>query len=236
MKVSKLLMWMLAIALPMYAVGDEGGGTDTIAGGADTVSAASGTDTITGGADGDSTVDGGASTGDNGGDDTVKGGDGSGSDDGKLDFAKLELPDGMTLDQVVVDRFAPLMEGMDQATAQKFATAFAELRQADATDRIEAFSQQKQEWFDVSRSDKEFGGDKFDESAKLAVQAVEKFGTPELRQFMDDYGVGNHPELIRFMVKVGRATQEDNPGGGVGGTSSTPQDRVSILYPDAKKQ
>lgn len=154
-----------------------------------------------------------------------------GDDDSAVDFAKLELPDGVELDQAVVERFEPLMKGMTQDEAQKFATAFAEFRQGEAQDRIEAFEQQKQDWYSASSNDKEFGGDKFDESTKLAVQAIEKFGTPELRQFMDDYGAGNHPEVIRFMVRVGRAISEDNPGGGANNTA-TPKDHASILYPE----
>jgi len=160
------------------------------------------------------------------------GGEGDNGDEVSVDFAKLELPEGMELDQSAVDAFGPLMNEakFTQEQAQQFASAFAEFRQAQAQDQGEAFSNQKESWFNESKSDKEFGGDKFDESSKLAVQAIEKFGSPELKELMDNYGIGNNPEMIRFMYRVGKATQEDTPGNGGNGPTGA-QDRVSVLYP-----
>ena len=242
MKLSKLLKLLLAGVLPMYAVDDgDAGGTDN----SDTGDTGDTGEGDTGDKDTGDTGDKGdaddtGDTGDTDKDDTGDSKDDDSKDDdddGKVDFAKLDLPDGMELDTAVVERFGPVINdmGLDQEQAQKLATTFAELRQADAADRIEAFTQQKEGWLKESSDDKEYGGDKFDESAKLAVQAVEKFGTPELRKFMDDYGIGNHPELIRFMVKVGKATTEDNPGGGNSNSDVVVKDRASILYPEAQK-
>ena len=67
----------------------------------------------------------------------------------------------------------------------------------------------------------------------IARTAVDKFGTPELKELLVSHGVGNHPEMIRFMVKVGKLTGEDVPGG-VTVPSNPAADRVSILYPTDK--
>lgn len=163
-----------------------------------------------------------------------EGGESGEGDEVSVDFAKLELPEGVELDQAAVDAFGPLMNGakFTQEQAQEFATAFAEFRQAEAQKQSEAFSNQLENWAKESESDKEFGGDKFEQSAKLAVQAVEKFGTPELKQLMDDTGLGNNPEVVRFMYRVGKAIQEDNPGSGGNGPTEK-RDRVSVLYPNS---
>lgn len=46
---------------------------------------------------------------------------------------------------------------------------------------------------------------------------------------MNDYGIGNHPEVIRFMANVGKLTKEDVPDSG-GNTGQGPRDHVSVLY------
>jgi hypothetical protein len=48
---------------------------------------------------------------------------------------------------------------------------------------------------------------------------------------LEDHGVGDHPEMFRFMVGVGNLTAEDVPGSdGVGGSAK--KDIVSTLYPN----
>lgn len=159
-------------------------------------------------------------------------GDGEGGDN-SVDFANLELPEGMVLDDAAVEQFGSVIKelGLDQEQTQKMASAYAQLQQAKAQEAGEAFSQQLDQWYEQSTTDKEFGGDKFEESAKLAVQAVEKFGGPELKQVLENTGLGNHPEVIRFMYRVGKAVSEDNPGAGGNGPQEK-RDRASVLYPE----
>ena len=37
----------------------------------------------------------------------------------------------------------------------------------------------------------------------------DKFGTPALRAFLNETGVGNHKELVNFMIKIGNSISED---------------------------
>ena len=83
-----------------------------------------------------------------------------------------------------------------------------------------------------SMADKEFGGDKLNENLALASKAMDAFATPELKQVLDQTGLGNHPELIRAFVRVGRQISEDRlvPGGSMPvGDSRTIAER---LYPN----
>lgn len=168
---------------------------------------------------------------DNTGDQTV--------DDGSTDqitYADFDMKEGLELDTDALALATPLFNelGLDQAGAQKLVDLQSDLVQAGAKKQVEAFNEQVATWREDSKNDSEFGGDKFDENVKLAQSAVNKFGTPELKQLLEDYGVGNHPEMIRFMVKVGRLTAEDVPGNEAGATGGN-NDRVSILYPNARK-
>ncbi len=47
------------------------------------------------------------------------------------------------------------------------------------------------------------------ENQQTAIKAITKFGTPELKNFLNDSGMGDHPELIRFCYNIGKAISED---------------------------
>lgn len=76
-------------------------------------------------------------------------------------------------------------------------------------------------WADQARADQEIGGDKFDASVASAISALDKFGTPELRAYLEESGAGSHPEVIRALSKVGKMVQETPVlGGGTGGAGA----------------
>lgn len=150
-------------------------------------------------------------------------------------YADFVMPEGVELDSALLTEAAPLFKelGLTQDQAQKLIDFQAKQVQASSESNVDAFNQLMNDWQEQSKNDKEFGGDKFEENVGIARSAIDKFGTPELKQLLEEHGVGNHPEVIRFMVKVGKLTAEDVPGG----TNTPPskaQDRVSLLYPNDK--
>lgn len=147
-------------------------------------------------------------------------------------YADFEVPEGTTMDAASLEAFAPVFKDLEltQEQAQKLVDIQSQQVQAGQQAQVDAFSQQLEGWITDAKSDSEYGGDKFDESTATAMQAVEAFGTPELKTMMETYGVGNHPEMIRFMYRVGQAVQEDSPGQGK--RVQVKQDRTSILYPE----
>jgi len=170
-------------------------------------------------------------------DDASADGDAEGSQTPPDEYADFKMPGGVQLDETLMTDALPLFKemGLTQDAAQKLVDFQASRVQAEAQKQVDAFNQLKTEWREQSASDKEFGGDAFNENVKLAQSAVNKFGTPELKQLMEDYGVGNHPEMLRFMVKVGKLTAEDVPGSdGIGGAAN--KDRVSTLYPNDRNK
>jgi hypothetical protein len=163
-------------------------------------------------------------------------GDAEGSQTPPDEYADFKMPEGIQLDETLMTDALPLFKemGLTQDAAQKLVDFQATRVQADAQKQVDAFNQLKTEWREQSANDKEFGGEAFNENVKLAQAAVNKFGTPELKTLMEDYGVGNHPEMLRFMVKVGKLTAEDVPGStGSGGEGQ--KDVVSTLYPNDRK-
>lgn len=148
-------------------------------------------------------------------------------------YADFVMPEGVTVDQAMLAEATPLFKelGLTQEQAQKLVDFQAKQVQASSQSQTDSFNQLMNEWQEQSRNDKEFGGDKFEENVSIARSAIDKFGTPELKQLLEDHGVGNHPEVIRFMINVGKTTQEDVPGGNTNPTSKA-QDIVSLLYPN----
>lgn len=159
--------------------------------------------------------------------------DGEGSQTVPDTYADFAMPEGVTVDSALLSEATPLFKelGLTQEQAQKLVDFQAKQVQASSQSQVDAFNQLMNDWQEQSRNDKEFGGDAFDENIAVARSAIDKFGTPELKQLLEEHGVGNHPEVIRFMVKVGKLTAEDVPGGTTTPTSKA-QDRVSLLYPN----
>lgn len=147
-------------------------------------------------------------------------------------YADFDLPEGIELDSAMLESATPLFKelGLSQDNAQKLVNFQADQVKAQAQAQADAFEQLKNDWKTQSTSDKEIGGDAFKENLSHARAALDKFGTPELSELMESYGIGNNPEMIRFMMKVGKLTQEDVPDGG-GNAISAAGDRVSQLYP-----
>jgi hypothetical protein len=156
----------------------------------------------------------------------------SSNDDVPETYADFTLPEGMTLDSELLAEALPVFKdlGLTQTQAQGLVDLQSKKAEADAQAQMNDFNQMIDGWKDQSKNDKEFGGDKFEENVAIARSAIESFGTPELKDLLSEHGVGNHPEVIRFMVKVGKLTQEKNIDGG-GKPPNVSQDRADRLYP-----
>jgi hypothetical protein len=146
-------------------------------------------------------------------------------EDGKYEFT---LPDGMEMDTVLAEKAGPVLKdaGITREQANKLAGIIA----ADRKERFEQWGKTQEEWVKAAKTDKEYGGDKFDASITGAKRVLNKFGTPELQEYLTASGGGNHPEMIRFMARVGNAISDDSPPGSETPAGSKPKDHAEILY------
>jgi hypothetical protein len=131
---------------------------------------------------------------------------------------EFKSPDGQGFDPEAMKVYAEVAKelNLSQDSAQKILDRMGPTvaqRQAAAIQKVQA------EWAEASRTDKEFGGDTLMDNLGVAKKALDSFGTPELRSLLNDSGLGNHPEIIRFMVRAGRAISEDRF---VGGSAPSP--------------
>lgn len=146
-------------------------------------------------------------------------------------YADFVAPEGVTLDTELVESATPVFKelGLSQEQAQKLVDIQAAHVQASQQRQADAFNQTKQDWANQSKNDKEFGGDKFNESIADAQLFINEFGSPDLKKLMDDTGLGNHPEVIRAFTRAGKLLKEDSPGAR-GDASSQTKDRAEQMY------
>lgn len=119
----------------------------------------------------------------------------------------FELPEGLELDAEIGAKFKDFAtaKNLSKEDAQALLNMSLELE----TKKAKAFEQTKSQWATESEADTEFGGTQFKENLAVANKALDAFGTPELKSLLKSTGFGNHPEVIRAFVKIGRSVGED---------------------------
>lgn len=155
--------------------------------------------------------------------------------DGKYD---LKMPDGVALDTELANALGPEFAslGLTNAQAQKLVDKYIETQQARTVQRGKAWGETLEKWVKDAKADKDIGGDKWDGTVTTARRAVDKLGTPALKAYLEASGGGNHPELIRFMAKVGTMIKEDDPATGGAEGAGKPANPAHVLFPnDAPK-
>lgn len=96
---------------------------------------------------------------------------------------------------------------LNQDKAQKFLDKLAPVVVARQQEQINNLVTQ---WGEQATVDKEYGGEKLQENLGIAKQALDKFGTPEFKELIQKSGLGNHPEVIRFIYRVGKSFSPDS--------------------------
>lgn len=147
-------------------------------------------------------------------------------------YSDFVLPEGMEVDAELLNDFKPLAKelGLTQEKAQKLVDLQSKYLQKMGDVQTKAWETTVDGWRQATEQDKEFGGAALKENVGKARVALDKFGTKELRDALDVTGVGNHPEFVRFMVRVGKAISEDTMRSGT--TTSGPRDPAKTLFPN----
>ena len=167
-----------------------------------------------GGGQGDQGDQGGQGDGGQGGDSkTVLGGGDAPKDAGGApeSYEPFNLPEGVKLESEDLEAFTGFAKelNLSQEQAQKLLERDLAVRKS-IEERVNAEADAAiKGWLEAARADKEYGGERFDANIAVARKALEAFGTPELKAMLDSSGLGNHPEAIRFMYRVGKAISED---------------------------
>jgi hypothetical protein len=124
---------------------------------------------------------------------------------------EFKLPDGVELKGEAIEELKTTAKefGLTPEQAQRIADLGVKQAQGFATQLVEQQKVMTAEWAEQTTTDKEIGGDKLSENLGVAKKALDTFGSKELKTLLNQSGLGNHPEIVRFMVKAGKAISED---------------------------
>lgn len=154
----------------------------------------------------------------------------------KYEFKPAE---GREFDTEVIGAYSEIAKELNlpQEAAQKMLDKMAPFMEQRAIQKIEEV---KTQWANDAVSDKEIGGEKLKENLSVAKKALDQFATPQLRELLEKSGLGNHPEVIRFMYRAGKAISEDRYVGASPGTGKAEpkgfNDFASALYSNQQTQ
>jgi hypothetical protein len=148
---------------------------------------------------------------------------------------EFQAPEGKEFDAEVIGQFSDIAKelNLSQEAAQKLVETMGPKIAERQMAQVEMV---RNEWAQQAQADKEFGGDKLQENLAVAKKALDSFGSPELRALLNESGLGNNPEVIRFMYRAGKAISEDSFVGnstGAANKTSGPQDfnaKANALY------
>ncbi|HDZ1286270.1 peptidase [Klebsiella pneumoniae] len=142
---------------------------------------------------------------------------------------EFQAGEGVELDAEALKEFEPVARELNLTNeqAQKLVDAYPKILAGVQQRQAEAWQAQTEEWAATVKADKEIGGDKLTANLGVAQRALDTFGTPALKEYLNGTGLGNHPELVKAFVKVGKAMSED---GVVTGKESGQRSAAEVLY------
>jgi hypothetical protein len=115
---------------------------------------------------------------------------------------EVSVPEGVELDK-------GFLEAVKAGDPQKVVDAYlAQQKAADAE-----WAKQGQAWVQQVRSDPELGGANLQATEAACRKAMARFGSPALAKTLVEFGLDNHPELVRAFARMGKAIGEDSIAG-----------------------
>ncbi|MEG5871089.1 peptidase [Enterobacter ludwigii] len=149
--------------------------------------------------------------------------------DGAPEKYEFTAGEGVELDTEALKDFEPVARELNLTNeqAQKLVDAYPKILAGVQQRQAEAWQKQTEGWAETVKADKEIGGDKLTANLSAAQRALDQFGTPELKEYLNATGLGNHPDLVKTFVKIGKAMSED---GMVDGSNQGQRSAAEVLY------
>ena len=142
---------------------------------------------------------------------------------------EFQAAEGVELDTEALKDFEPVARDLNLTNeqAQKLVDAYPKILAGVQQRQAEAWQAQTEQWAADVKADKEIGGDKLTANLSAAQRALDLFGGPVLKEYLNTTGLGNHPELVKAFVKIGKAMSED---GMVDGSNQGQRSAAEVLY------
>lgn len=120
----------------------------------------------------------------------------------------LKLGKDSPLNETHVEKIVALAkaQGLSQEQAQALLDRESDLMSEFKEAQVEQLESAKAQWLTQVQKDPEISGK---ENAEFAKRVVDRFGSDEFKKAVNESGLGNHPELVRVFVRIGKAMADD---------------------------
>lgn len=139
-----------------------------------------------------------------------------------IEYKDFKFPDGVKLDEKLLSEakadFAAAK--LTQEQAQSFLDRHVAAVKASVEGNIAAFNKMQSDWQAQVQADPEIGGANFEAKTRPAIaKAITTFCPDEasqkaFREAVSLTGIGNHPQYVKFMARLGASLMEGEPTGG----------------------
>lgn len=132
-------------------------------------------------------------------------------------YTDFKLPDGLTLDAALTDSFKATAKelGLSQDAAQKLVTLQAEHAKSTAENLVSQAEKQRADQITAWQAEtKKALGAEWQKELGFAGKALDAFWPSEFRKMLTASGLGDHPQMVAGLVKMGKAMSETAPGDG----------------------
>lgn len=146
------------------------------------------------------------------------------------EYAEFTAPEGTELGETVMAEFKAAAKelNLSQDAAQAMLDKVMPSMRSSYETQIETA---KTTWAEASTADSEFGGEQLNQNVATAKRALDTYGSDNLRGLLNETGLGNHPEVIRMLWKVGQTLNEDGVVPGVPARGAE-MDTAKRLFPN----
>lgn len=175
---------------------------------------------------------------------------GAPADDAEYELSGL--PEGVTIDKEALAAVTPLArelnlsnEGLSKLAGVYTESVLPGVMQQMTDDLAARAAQVSKDWATDARAsvtggtnaagetveaDPVYAGRSLAEVQQVSAKALDKLGGAGFREFLDQHGLGNHPQMLRFAFAAGHAISEDTSFERGGGTPAAPLTREEKYY------
>lgn len=157
-----------------------------------------------------------------------------------LTVENLQFPEGFQVAEPLRDQFLSVMNDEKLTPADRAQALIGmsnNLLDAASEANSAAWDKMQETWQDEVRNDPQIGGTKFQGTMESIGRLVEEFGSPELRQILDDTGAGNSIHVIRFLASLSsKLTEGSAPRPGLPTAEFSEEAKAARMYPSMKNK
>lgn len=147
------------------------------------------------------------------------------------DAYQLKMPEGVALDRDLLSEATPVLRdlGLSNDQASRLVPLAIRVQERIVDGLADEHSALKADWARATRNDPKIGGRNWKETERLAAIALNSGGAgpgSEVRELLNETGLGNHPAFVRLFRSLGYQLAAAKGKGGL------QRSRAEILYPD----